>query len=158
MRLAIVEVIPLVGEDDAVLLGLVELVGQPSADMLVVVGIAVRQGRHFEQLGAEQPQCVFLFLALRFRNDDQRAIAARAGDQRQPDAGIAGGGFDHQAAGPQFAALFRLEDHLAAGAVFHRTARIHELGLAEDGAGGQLRRAFELDQRCMADRIHSVVS
>ena len=46
----------------------------------------------------------------------------------------------HQAAGPQFAALLRLQDHLPAGAVLHRAARIHEFGLAENGAAGRLRR------------------
>ena len=98
MRLAIVEIVPLVGEDDAVLLAALEFFGEAAADVLVVVRIAVGQGRHFDQLGAAEPQHVLLFLALRLRNDDQRAIAARIGDQREPDAGIAGGRFHHQAA------------------------------------------------------------
>ena len=46
-------------------------------------------------------------------DDDQRAIAARVGDEREPDAGVARGAFDHEAAGLEFAALFGFEDHLA---------------------------------------------
>ena len=44
----------------------------------------------------------------------KRAVAARIGDEREPDAGVAGGSFDHQPAGLDLAALFGLQDHLAA--------------------------------------------
>ena len=91
MRFAVVQVIPLIGEDDAVLFALLQLLGEPSADMLIVVRIAERQRRHLHQFGAGKPKHVLLLLALRLRNDDERAVAARIGDQRQPDAGIAGG-------------------------------------------------------------------
>ena len=79
--------------------------------MLIVVRIGVGQRRHLDQFGAAQPQHVLLFLALGFRNHDQRAVTARAGDDRKTDSGIAGGRFDHEAAGPEFAALLGLEDH-----------------------------------------------
>ena len=138
MRLAVVEIVPLIGEYDAVLFGLLELLGEPPPDVLVVVRIGVRGGRHFDQLGPAQPQHVLLFLALRLRNDDQCAISARIGDQRQADAGIAGGRLHHESAGAQLAALLRLQDHLPAGAILHRTARVHEFGLAENGASGRL--------------------
>ena len=125
--------------------------------MLVIVRIGVGQRRHLDQFGAAQPQHVLLFLALRFRNHDQRAVTARAGDDRKADAGIAGGRFHHQPAGLEFAALLGLEDHPLAGAVLHRLAGIHELGLAEDGAAGQLGSPLQLDQRGVADRFDDVV-
>ena len=98
VRLAVVEVVPLVGEQHAVLLALAQLVGEPARDVLVVVGIAVGQRRHLDQLGAGEPQHVLLFLALGVGDDDQRAIAARVGDQREADAGVAGGALDHEPA------------------------------------------------------------
>ena len=64
--------------------------------------------------------------------------------------------FDHEPAGLELAALLRLEDHLPAGAVFHRLARVHEFGLAENGAAGRLRGALELDQRRVADGFDDV--
>ena len=157
MRLGIVEIVPLVGKQHAVRLGLAKLIGQPLGDMLIVVRVGVRQRRHLDQFGAAQPQHVFLFLALGFRNHDQGAVAARAGDDRKTDAGIASGRFHHEAAGLQFAALLGLEDHPFAGAVLHRLARIHELGLAEDGAAGCFGSPRQLDERRIADRFDDVV-
>ena len=65
---------------------------------------------------------------------------------------------DHQAAGLEFAALLGSQDHLAAGAVLHRAARIHELGLAENGAAGGLRGSLQFDQRRMADGVNDAVA
>ena len=158
MGLAIVQVVPLVGEDDAVLFRLLQLLGQPPPDMLVIVGIGVGDRRHLDQLGAAQPQHVLLLLALRLRNDDQRAVAARIGDQRQPDAGITGSRLHHQAAGLEFAARLRFQDHLHARAVLHRAARIHEFGLAENGAARGPRGALELDQGRVADGLNDAVA
>src|SRR5690606_26579922 len=92
------------------------------------------------------------------RDDDDGTIAAGAGDDGKADAGIAGGALDHEAAGFQLAALFRFEDHLAAGAILHRLAGIHELGLAEDGAASDLGRAAQPDQRRVADSVDDVVT
>ena len=57
------------------------------------------QRRHLDELGATQPQRVLLFLALRFRDQDQRPVTSRAGDHRKADPGIAGGRFHHEAIG-----------------------------------------------------------
>ena len=116
MRLAVVAVVPLVGEQHAVLFGLAQFVGQPAADVLVIVGIAVGHRRHLDQLRAAQPQHVLLFLALGIGDDDQRAIAARIGDERKPDAGVARRALDHEPAGLELAALLGLQDHLRAPA------------------------------------------
>ena len=110
--------------------------------MLVIVRIGVGDRRHLDQLGAAQPQHVLLFLALRVGNDDDRPVAARIGDDGEPDAGIAGGRLDHEPAGLEFAALLGLENHPLAGAVLHRLAGIHEFGFAQDGAAGQRGRAL----------------
>ena len=158
MRFGVVQVVPLVGEDGAVLFGGLELLRQPAADMLVVVRIAEGDRRNFDQFGSAQPQGIFLFLALGLRDDDQRAIAAGIGDDGKSDAGIAGGCLDNKTAGFEFAALLRFQDHLAAGAVLHRTARIHEFGLAEDGASRGGRGALELDQRRMPDGLNQAVA
>ena len=158
MRFAVVQIVPLIGEQDAVGLVLAQLVRQPPADVLVVVGIAVGDGRHLDQLGAAQAQHVLLFLALGIGNDDQGAVAAGIGDEREPDAGVAGGALDHQPAGLDLAALFRLQDHLAAGAVLHRLAGIHEFGLAQNGAAGRRGGALERDQRRVADGFDDSVA
>src|SRR5262249_45252898 len=97
-------------------------------------------------------------LALRFRDDDERAISARVGNQCEPNAGIAGGGFDDQTTGPQFAAFLCFQDHLPAWAVLDRTARVHEFPLAENGASGRFGSALELDQWRMADRVNGAVT
>ena len=39
MRLAIIEVVPLIGEQHAVLFGLAQFVGKPAADMLIIVRV-----------------------------------------------------------------------------------------------------------------------
>ena len=113
--------------------------------MLIVVRIGVGQRRHLDQFGAAKPQHVFLFLALRFRNHDQRPISARARDDRKADAGIAGRRLDHETARLELAALLGLKDHPFSGAVLHRLAGIYEFGLAENGAAGQLGGPLQLD-------------
>ena len=71
---------------------------QPPGQLHVVVGVGVGHGRHLDQFGAAQPQRVLLFLALGLRDDDDAAEAERVADQRQPDAGVAGGTLDDHAA------------------------------------------------------------
>ena len=65
MRLAVVEVVPLVGEDHAVRFRLLQFLGEPAADVLIVVRVGVGQRRHLDQFGAEQAQGILLLLALR---------------------------------------------------------------------------------------------
>ena len=98
-------VVPLVGPDGAVGLGLGERLGQPLRIVHVVVGVLVGQRRHLDELGAEQAQRVLLLLALRLGNDDDGAEAQRIADDGEADAGVAGGALHHRAAGPQRAAL-----------------------------------------------------
>ncbi|MCY1241777.1 hypothetical protein D9M72_546980 [compost metagenome] len=153
MRVTVGDVVELVGPDGAVRLGLRQLLGEPAGDLHVVVGVLVGNGRHFDELGAKQPQGVLLFLALGFRNDDDGAIAKCLADQRQPDAGVAGRAFDDDPARAQLSAPFRLPDDPECGAVFHRLPRIEELGLAEDVAARGLRHGLQPNQGCVADRF-----
>src|SRR5262249_34230136 len=157
VSLAVVQIVPLVRKQHAVGLVLAQLVRKAPSDVLIIVAIAVGHRRHFHQLGAAQAQHVFLFLALGFRDHDQGAVAAGIGDERQSDAGVAGGGLDPQPPGPDLAALFRLQDHLPRGTVLHRLAGIHEFSLAQNGASRRGGGALEHDQRRIADGVDDSV-
>src|SRR5438128_5655968 len=111
MGLAVVEIVPLIGENDAVAFALAQMLGKASADVLILVRIAVGDSGHFDQLGSTETQRILLFLALGLWDHDYGAISAGVGDERKPDPGIAGGAFDHDATGSQFAAFFGLQDH-----------------------------------------------
>src|SRR5580704_14772456 len=158
MALAIGDVVELIGPDRAVLFGPGQLRGEAARDFDVIVGIGIGHGRHFDQLGAAQPQRVLLLLALGLRDHDHAAKAHGVADQSQPDAGIAGGAFDNDAARPQLALLHRVLDDEQRGAVLDRLARIHEFGLAQNGTAGRRRHALELDQRRVADRLDNPVT
>src|SRR5262249_3006608 len=68
------------------------------------------------------------------------------------DAGVAGGAFDHGAAGRQLAALLGVRDDRARGPVLDRTAGIHELRFAENLTAGLFTQRPQPDQRRVADR------
>src|SRR3546814_8362175 len=75
-----------------------------------LAGILVGHRRHLAQLGSGDAQDILLLLALGLGNDDDGAVAARAGDQGEADAGVAGGALDDDAAGPQRATLLGILD------------------------------------------------
>ncbi len=82
---------------------------------------------------------------MRVRDDDDRFQAERVAYNRDADAGVASGTFDHRTAGFDQALGERVPDDEERGAVLYRLTGIHELGLAENlaaGAGseGPLRR------------------
>src|SRR5437762_12930612 len=52
MRLGVVEIVPLIGGQHAVRLGLAQLSGPPPPDMLTVVRIGIGQLRYLDELGA----------------------------------------------------------------------------------------------------------
>ena len=131
---------------------------QPAGEFHVIVGIGVGDGRHFDQFRAAQPQRVLFLLALGLRNDDDGAKAQGVADQREPDAGVAGGALDDDAAGPERALFHRVLDDEQGGAILDRLAGIHEFGLAENGAAGGRRNALEFDQRRIADRLDNSVA
>jgi hypothetical protein len=131
---------------------------EPFRHLHVIVGIGIGHRRHFDQLGAAQAQHVLLLAALGVGDDDHRPIPERVGDDRKPDAGIARRSLDDDAAGPERAALDRVHDDEQRGAILDRLARVHELGLAQNGAPGELGRMLELDQRRLADRLDDTVA
>jgi hypothetical protein len=108
--------------------------------------------------GTAEAQHVFLLLALRAGDDDQRLVAACIADEREADPGVASGAFDDQPAGLEQAALFCVEDEVEAGAILDRAAGVQELGLAEDFAAGELRSAAQADERRVADRFDEAAS
>ena len=71
----------------------------PRGDFHVIVGVAVRRRRHFDERRAERAQRVLLLLALRLRDDDHRLHAERIADDGEADAGVSRGAFDDQPAG-----------------------------------------------------------
>src|SRR5262249_7832159 len=79
------------------------------------------------------------------------------GQERESDGGVPGGRRDHQRARLDLSALFRLQNDLARGTVLHRLARVHEFGLAQDGALRRGGGALEHDQRRMADGVDDSV-
>ena len=158
MALAIGDIVELVGPDRAVRLARRQLFGEPAGIFHVVVGVLVGHGRDLDQLGAGQPQHVLLLVRLGVGDDDDGLQTQGVADQRQTDAGIAGGALDHRAARLEPARIERIADDEQRGAVLDRLAGIHELGLAEDGAAGLLRGALELDQRGIADRLDNAVA
>ena len=118
VRLAIGDVVELVGPNGAVGLALVQRLGQPRGIFDVVVGVLVGNGGHFHQLRAEQAQRVFLFLRLRFGNNDDRPVTERIADDGQADAGIAGCALDDGAARLQLSALLGVTNDKQGGTVF----------------------------------------
>jgi hypothetical protein len=102
-------------------------------------------GRGEHQVGAQAADQLFALLAHVFRHDDADLITLEPSDQRDADAGVAGGGFDDDRIGPQPAIALGTFDHGQRDTVLDAAAGIEELGLGKDGL------VLETDQRCMAD-------
>ena len=75
MGIAVGDIVELVRPDSAIRLGLRELGGEAARKLHVIVRVLVGNGRNFDEFGAEQADRVFLLLALRFRDDDDDAVA-----------------------------------------------------------------------------------
>ena len=157
MRLPVGEIVELVRPDRAVGFALRQLLGEAAGKFLVVVRVAVGDGRHFDQLGAEKRQRVLLLLALRVGDDDHGAEAERIADDGKPDTRIARSAFDDHAAGFQRAARHCVAHDPERRAVLHGLPGIHELGLAQDLAAGEFRRAFQANKGCIPYRGQRVL-
>ncbi len=154
MRAPVGDVVELVRPYRAAGFALSQLGGQAPGYLHVVVWIGVGHRRHFDEGCAGDAQRVFLFLALRFRDDDDGAIAECVADEREADAGVARRAFDDYAAWAQRAALDGVAHDEQRGAVLDRLSRIHEFGLAEDFATGLVGRALQADERRVAYGIN----
>src|SRR5690606_3512529 len=153
MSLPVDWIIELIGPDSTIRLASGELFGQASGETHVLVRIAIGRGWNFDQFGAKQAQGVLLFLALRFGDNDDSAIAKRFCNHREPNAGIASRAFDNNPAGFQQPSLFRIANNIERCPVLHRLTGIEELSLAVNCAAGQFGSLLQMDQWRIADCV-----
>ena len=111
-----------------------------------------------DHFGAESFQQINFFARLFVGDGEDDFIAAHAGDESEPQAGVAGRAFDDGAAGLEFAGAFGFFDHGDADAVFHRAAGIHVIGFDPNFGGGIFRQTVEADDRRVADGFEDVVA
>ena len=77
----------------------------------------------------------------------------RAADQRQPDAGVAGGALDDGAAGPELPRAIASRTIHDRGTILDRLAGIEELGLSEISQPVSPRGPLEADQARASDGL-----
>src|SRR3546814_306618 len=97
-----------------------------------------RSRRYRAQLGAHAAQCRLLFGRLGVGHQDDGPESQRVAGQGEANPGIAGSAFDNGATGCDQTALQCVEQQVFGSAILDRTARVHELGLAEYLAAGAL--------------------
>ena len=151
MAAAVGDVVELVGPDRAARFRFRKHFSESPRIPDVVVRVGVGRRGHFDQLGPDHPQHVFLFLRLGVGDDDHAAESERRGDHADADAGVAGRAFDDDPSGLQHPARHRVAHDREGGAVLDRAAGVHELGLAEDRAARRRRRGPQLDERRISD-------
>jgi len=131
----------------------VELFREPARIFYVVVRVSIRHRRHFDQFGAAQPDHVFLFVALGFRNDDDRAISKRIANQREADARVACRALDDHASGFERAAPFCFSDNEKRGPVLYGAAGVEEFTFAKNFAPRRVRDSVEPNEWRISDQI-----
>jgi hypothetical protein len=89
-------------------------------------------------------------------NHDDGAKTQRIAHHGETDAGVPGGAFDDDAARLQLPAAHGIANDEKGCTILDGLARIHELGLAENFATGEIAGTIETDQRCVADRVNYV--
>src|ERR1700693_4577197 len=77
---------------------------------------------------------------------------------RETDAGVARRSLDHRAARTQNTPLFRVEHDPFRRTILHRTARIHEFGLAQDLAAGFVAQRAQPNQGRVANRTGKTIT
>ena len=109
-------------------------------------------GPGHDDLGTQRAQMVDLLLAHLVRDDQQQLVALLRRDQRQAEAGIAGGRLDQRGlARRDLARAFRRLDHRQADAVLDRPAGILALQLQEQPARACI-QAGDFQHRRVADQ------
>ena len=125
-----------------------DLPRQPVAGLVVGVralGRHVRRADH--DLGAVRLQRVDLVFADLVGADEDAAVAALLGDEREPDAGVAAGRLDDRAAGLELALGLGGVDDPGCDAVLAGPARIQVLDLREHRGGDPVGHRVQLDER-----------
>ena len=110
-----------------------------------------------DHLGTVGAQDVLLVLGDLVRADEDTAVAALLGDDRQAYAGVAARRLDDRAARADEAIALGRLDHPRGNAVLHRTARIEVFHLGVNRTGDALGHAIEPHERGIADEIHDGV-
>ena len=126
-----------------------------AAQVLVVVGMSLADIAAGDvHLRAERLQVQHLFRGHLVRHHQHDTVAFGARDQREAEAGVAGGRLDHRAAGLQPAVALGGLDHRHADAILDRAARVLRLELQEQLAAAGV-EARHLDQRRVADEAEN---
>jgi hypothetical protein len=107
--------------------------------------------------GAQRSEEIPALERHRVRHREDAAVAARRGDVRQPDAGIAAGRLHDHHPLAQPALLDRIVDHGGADAVLDRVIRVVALVLHHDAPGQSFADSVEPDERRVADRLRDVL-
>ena len=119
---------------------------------------SLRPGREHQlcAVGGEQA-APLLTHAVRHGEDD--AVAARTGDRRKADAGVAAGRLDDDGAGTELALGLCAQDHLQCDAVLGAAGGVHALQLHEDRRAQTtlFRKLPDLQQRGVADQLRDAV-
>ena len=155
---AVGDVVPLVGIEHAVGLGGCQFSGGSLGDVNVIVGVAIRYRGYLSKYRAAQSQRILLFLSLRVRHQDQRAVSAGISHQGQADAGIPGRALHDQSTRLQRSAALRVKHHVLGRPILDGPAGIEKLGLAENRTACQFRGLAKFDQGRIAHRIHESVA
>ena len=133
--------------------GIVELLGHPGVGSFLIKLLSFLDGAlhslgtgRQDESGAQQGEQSAPLLAhgLGHREDD--LVATRRRDERQRNAGVAGGGLDDGGLGRQKAVAFSGLDHGVADAVLDAAEWVEELGLQHDGRGRAIGDTIQLDQ------------
>ena len=131
-----------------------DLLGQPVGDAVVALGrVRVDRGRRDHDLGAVRAEHRDLLLAHLVGHDEDAAVAAERGRDREPDAGVARGRLDDRASRAKPAVLLRRLDHREADAVLHGAAGVQVLELREELARDVAGEALEPDDRRVPDEL-----
>ena len=145
--------------------GVVELRGQEGRGVACQQVLRAPDGalhalgfRSASHLGAEGSHDDGLFLRKFFRDKKPHLVPASHADQRQADAGVSGGSFDHGA--PRFQLAFALGalDQANGGAIFHAAAGVQVFELGENVGRSRRGQLLHVQHRRFADELRDIVA
>jgi hypothetical protein len=135
-----------------------DLAREPVAHRVVGVGVVGRhRGGRDHDLGAVGREHVALVLADLVGEHEHAAVAALLGDEREADAGVAGGRLDDGAARLQLPVALGRVDDARGDAVLGAAARVQVLDLHQHGRRDALDHPVQLDERGVPDEVEDRV-